>query len=57
MRSTDWRVQAAIGEPDSLADPERLAALAAPYGTGIVGAYPDTRQDHTLRPRSSRLGR
>lgn len=34
---------AAIGEQDLFADPERLAALAAQYGTDVLGDYPDTR--------------
>jgi len=33
---------AAIGEQDLFADPERLAALAAHYGTDVLGDYPDT---------------
>lgn len=31
---------ARIGEQDLIADPERLAALAAQYGTDILGDYP-----------------
>jgi mannose-6-phosphate isomerase-like protein (cupin superfamily) len=31
---------AAIGESDLLADPERLVALAAQYGTDVLGDYP-----------------
>ena len=34
---------AAIGEDELLADPERLAALAAEYGTDVLGDYPDPR--------------
>lgn len=34
---------AAIGEPALLADPERLAALAAQYGTDVLGDYPDAQ--------------
>lgn len=33
---------AAIGESDLLADPERLMALAAQYGTDVLGDYPGT---------------
>lgn len=32
---------AEIGEEDLLDDPERLAALAAQYGTEVLGDYPD----------------
>lgn len=34
---------AAIGEDELLADPERLAALAAEHGTDVLGDYPDGR--------------
>lgn len=33
---------AAIGESDLLADPERLVALAAQYGTDVLGDYPSS---------------
>lgn len=32
---------ARIGEEELLADPERLAALAAEYGTEVLGDYPE----------------
>ena len=34
---------AAIGEGELLADPERLATLAAEYGTEVIGDYPEAR--------------
>ena len=34
---------AAIGEEELIADPERLASLAAAYGTDVLGDYPDMR--------------
>lgn len=34
---------AAIGEDDLLADPDRLVALAAEYGTDVLGDYPESR--------------
>ncbi len=33
---------AEIGESELLADPERLAALAAEYGTEVLGDFPET---------------
>lgn len=33
---------AQVGEEALLADPERLAALAAEYGTEVLGDYPET---------------
>ena len=38
-----FQAVATIGEDELLADPERLAALAAQYGTEILGDYPVTR--------------
>lgn len=38
-----FRAVAEIGEESLLADPERLAALAAEYGTEVLGDYPDER--------------
>lgn len=34
---------AAIGEAELLSDPERLASLAAEYGTDVLGDYPKVR--------------
>lgn len=34
---------AALGEDDLLADPDRLVALAAEYGTDVLGEYPEIR--------------
>lgn len=34
---------AEIGEAELLANPERLASLAADYGTEVLGAYPQMR--------------
>lgn len=34
---------AAIGEEELLADPERLASVAAEYGTHVLGDYPELR--------------
>jgi mannose-6-phosphate isomerase-like protein (cupin superfamily) len=35
---------AAIGEEELLADPERLANLAAEYGTEVLGDYPEAQE-------------
>lgn len=40
---------AAIGEEVLLADPERLAALAAKYGTEVLGDYPDAQEGSSIQ--------